>query len=115
MTKEELAAIEARARERAAHGFEYPCGDWNTTVYDTDGDEMFAALIAHVREVRAALTRVEWYEAWGSMCPICERCEVDGHAPDCEMAAALGKSKSPLAGADGAMRPPPFSHQSTGG
>jgi hypothetical protein len=49
------------------------------------------ALVAVVRAQGEMLRRLEWIEnGWSELwCPICDRDENAGHAPDCELAAVL--------------------------
>ena len=51
-------------------------------------------------ELVAALEAVEWYRTsakWGTkttdVCPSCGETVIEGHAPDCQLAAALAKAK----------------------
>jgi hypothetical protein len=49
------------------------------------------------RQLRNALTSVEWVPAFtagpvlGSFCPACRRRKEVGHAPECQIAAVLGR------------------------
>jgi hypothetical protein len=47
------------------------------------------AALALAEQRAAVLRKVEWYDAWGTMCPICGQYDFAGHVPDCALAAAL--------------------------
>lgn len=47
------------------------------------------SLVARLREQLEAL---EWYESWGTMCPVCGKGNEQGHAPDCALAALLAEA-----------------------
>lgn len=51
-------------------------------------------LTAEVRKLRAALESVEWEggDNEEALCPACQELKGDGHAPDCALAAALGRT-----------------------
>ena len=52
-------------------------------------------LRAELAEARAALRGIEWLkELTGIFCPDCANTKEQGHAPDCNLAAALGEGKS---------------------
>jgi len=47
---------------------------------------------AELAEARAVLTHLEWqYDDRGDVCLSCHNLRSEGHAPDCALAAALGK------------------------
>jgi hypothetical protein len=50
-----------------------------------------ATLDARIGELKAVLKATEWVRkpGWGDACPLCEVWKEDGHAPDCQLAAAL--------------------------
>ena len=50
------------------------------------------ALRTELAEARAVLTHLEWqYDDRGDVCLSCHNLRREGHAPDCALAAALGK------------------------
>ncbi|NQU42154.1 hypothetical protein HQ520_02630 [bacterium] len=51
-----------------------------------------AAEQAALEEALELLRECEW-TAWGTHCPICERYPLQGHAPDCRLAALLRRAK----------------------
>jgi len=59
--------------------------------FEDGKSEGHASRDAEVEKLRAVLRKVEWMGAYehAAMCPECDGRERDGHAPDCELAAAL--------------------------
>jgi hypothetical protein len=58
------------------------------------GMDGMKALLAERDNLLDLLRRVEWAaynpdHPWDQCCPVCGRLKRDGHAPDCELAAAL--------------------------
>ena len=86
----DLKAIEARAAEV------YPerawCGDEGERALPVVTEDV-PALVAEVRRLRAELADLEWVPAthYGTdrWCPRCECWRLNGHAPDCRLAAVL--------------------------
>lgn len=65
-------------------------------------DDVRFDMEAAISRNSALLREVEWAECgdcsrcktcrgWNAKCPVCLECKVCGHAPDCQLAAALEK------------------------
>jgi hypothetical protein len=63
---------------------------WTLEIYM----EEYERLEAGCRQLLATLAAVEWIdvESW-DMCPSCHATKSEGHAPDCQLAAALRAAK----------------------
>jgi hypothetical protein len=54
----------------------------------TETGRLLATAIRERDEARAVLAKLEWSDA--GWCPVCDREQEEGHAPDCRLAAAKG-------------------------
>src|SRR5690606_33591669 len=65
-----------------------PAGEWDMIELE---HSTVLALLDEIERLRRVLEQVEWEQSPAN-CPICDGYKSHGHAPDCELAAALGSA-----------------------
>lgn len=74
-------------------GYHLECSEENARHIVTFDPTTVLAMIAEIERLRRVLEQVEWEQSPAN-CPICDGYKSHGHAPDCELAAALSSAQA---------------------